>query len=243
VKVRIDHESNIITVEVRSFDAKSAQQIAKAVLEISADYVNSLSDTVRRDSLRSSEQELQKAEDAVRKARLDMTSYRTSSSMVDPVTNAAAASTNVNMLQQQIQGAEAELASLKTYTTDQSPQVKQIQARIAALQSQIVASQKRISTGGRDPSLAQRLYEYEGLAVANEYAEKQLVAALSAYDSARILAGQRERFLVQVVSPHLPDRPTLPNRLTAFLETLMVVLAAYGILALAIAGVRDHQGI
>ncbi len=79
--------------------------------------------------------------------------------------------------------------------------------------------------------------------VKSEYAEKALVAALSSYDQARATASQRERFLVRIIPPHVPDRPTLPNRMLSFIEALLVAAAAYGIIALIVAGVRDHQGI
>ncbi len=49
--------------------------------------------------------------------------------------------------------------------------------------------------------------------------------------------------MVKVVAPHLPDRPSRPHRLLSFLESLIVAIAAYGVIALAVAGVRDHQGI
>ena len=243
VKVRTDHDTSIVTLEVSSFDPKSAQMIAQGIMDISATYIDSLSDTVRRDSLKASEKELQKAENAVRDSRLAMTRYRTASGMVDPTSTAMATSGDIIGLQQQINSARAEMASLMTYNTANSPQVRQLQARIGALQGQVEAAKTRIVTGGRDPSLAQRLYEYEGLMVANEYAEKQLLAALTGFDSARAMATQRERFVVRVVSPHLPDRPTQPKRLLSFLESLLVALAAYGVIALTIAGIRDHQGI
>jgi capsule polysaccharide export protein KpsE/RkpR len=40
-----------------------------------------------------------------------------------------------------------------------------------------------------------------------------------------------------------PDHATQPNRLLSFIEAMIVSIAAYGIIALVIAGVRDHQGI
>ena len=49
--------------------------------------------------------------------------------------------------------------------------------------------------------------------------------------------------MVPAVAPNLPDEPTEPHRLTSFLEAMLVLIAVYGIVALAIAGVRDHQGI
>ena len=58
-----------------------------------------------------------------------------------------------------------------------------------------------------------------------------------------MLASQRERFLVRAVNPNYPDSPTLPKRILRFFEVLAVAVALYAIVALSIAGVRDHQGI
>ena len=243
VQVRVDRENNIVTIEVRSFDRKSARDIAEAILEMTADYVDGLSATVRHDTVRSSEQELQKARNAVRDARLAMTQYRTSTGLLDPIVTAGATSGTINGLQQQVVQTRAELATMLTVNTPNSPQARQLQARIGALEGQIAETQKKVGDTSRSDNLAKRLYDYEGLLVANEYAEKQLVAALGAYDNALAVASQRERFLVRIVNPNLPDRPTQPKRLLSFLEALLVVVAAYGIIALAVAGVRDHQGI
>jgi capsular polysaccharide transport system permease protein len=118
----------------------------------------------------------------------------------------------------------------------------QAMAKIKGLEQQIAIQQKAIASKSSD-SIAERLRTFEGLQVTSEYAERNLVAALSAYDAARNVASERERFVVPAVVPNLPDEPSEPHRLASFLEAMIVLIAVYGIVALAIAGVRDHQGI
>ncbi len=243
VAIHIEHETNIITLEAKAFDAKSSQELADAILDITGDYIDGLSGQVRRETLKSSEVELQKAETAVRESRLAMTQYRTASGMLDPMSSAAAASGSVESMRAAVIQSQAEMAGLMTYNQPSAPAVVQLRARIQALQSQITQSQNRMTNPTAPTSLAQQLYQYEGLMVANEYAEKQLVGAMTAYDTARAIADQRERFLVRIINPHLPDKATEPNRMLSFIETMVVLIAGYGIIALAVAGIRDHQGI
>ena len=244
IDVRIDHDTNIVTVEARAFDAKTAQEIAEAVLEISAVYVDGLSTTVRNDTLKASQQELAQAEDAVRNARLAMTRYRITTGLLDPTASAAAAGASIASMQQEVAESRAEMTSLLSFNQPRAAPITQLQAKIAGLEAQIAKTQQRSAADTKgNESLAERLYEYEGLAVTNDYADKQLVAALGAYDAARAVAGQRERFIVRITNPIVPDRATRPHRLFSFLETMMVLVALYGVGALAIAGVRDHQGI
>jgi capsular polysaccharide transport system permease protein len=243
VLVRPDRESFITRIEVRAFDAKTANAVANAILQISADYVDGLSTRIRNDTLRTAERELLKAENDVRQTRLNLTRYRASTGLVNPSTNASATGSTIHSLEQNLLSANAELAQLTTYSTENAPQVRQVRARIAELRRQIAAEQQRLASSSQPNTIANRLYEYEGLEVQSEYAEKRLVAALEAYDQARAIANQRERFLVPVVTPNYPDSPTLPNRILNFLETVLIAAALYAIVALAIAGVRDHQGI
>lgn len=242
VKVKIDHETYLVTIEVHSFDDKSAHDIAQAILDYTAEYVDHLSRNVRNDTLKAANQELAQAETSVKASRLAMTQYRTSTGLLDPVAMASAQTGQITALQQQIMQARATMASLGTYSTPNAPMMQQNQALITSLQAQINALQTKL-TANKSGAMAQRLYEYEGLAATNDYAEKRLAAALQAYDGARVLADQRERFLVRVTEPNMPDEPALPNRWLDLFEAMIIAIAAYGILALSIAGIRDHQGI
>ncbi len=243
VKISLDHDTDLINVKVKAFDPKTAQVIAGAILRHSADYLNELSATIRKDTLRTSELELQDAENKVRQARLTMTNYRASTSTLDPVSSAAAISGGINGMRQEVLEAKAELTGLLSYNQPGSAAVAQTEARIRGLEAQIAAQEGRIANTTANDSIAERLKTFEGLQIASDYADRQLVAALGAYDAARTLANQRERFVVPAVPPNLPDEPTEPHRLAAFLEAMLVLIAIYGIVALAIAGVRDHQGI
>jgi BexC/CtrB/KpsE family polysaccharide export inner-membrane protein len=243
VQISSAQGSGIITVQVRSFDPESAKAIAEQILTDSAVYVDGLSEVVRKDTVKASLKDLQQAEQSVRQTRLAMAQYRNTTGLLDPTISAAASSGIIQSMNSEILSTEAQLATLETYSRPNAPQVVQLRARISALRRQIGIEQNHLATTKSQDTLSEQLYKYEGLKVANEYAEKQLLAALSAYDSARAIASQRERYLVRVINPHLPGKPTLPNRFMSFIEAMSVVIAGYGIVALVIAGVRDHQGI
>ena len=243
VKISLDHDTDLMNIKVKAFDPKTAQVLASAILRHSADYLNELSATIRHDTLRTSELELQDAENKVRQARLTMTNYRASTSTLDPVSSGVAISAGINGMRQEVLEAKAELTGLLSYNQPGSAPVAQTEARIRGLETQIAAQEGRIANTSARDSIAERLKTFEGLQIASDYADRQLVAALGSYDAARTLANQRERFVVPAVPPNLPDEPTEPHRLAAFLEAMLVLIAIYGIVALAIAGVRDHQGI
>ncbi|HEX8232968.1 MAG TPA: hypothetical protein VF559_06465 [Caulobacteraceae bacterium] len=242
VLVRPDRDSFITRVEVRAFDARTSNRISETILQLTSEYVDNLSARIRSDTLRSAERELLKAENDVRQARLNMVRYRSATGLVDPSTNASTTSGTIHSLEQQLLTANAEMAQVGTYSTPNAPQMRQLQARVAALQRQVAVERQRLAGTSQPNTIASRLYEYEGFAVQSEYAQRRLVAALESYDQARTVASQRERFLVRVTNPSYPDEATLPNRPLNFLEAILAAMAAYAIIALVIAGVRDHQG-
>jgi capsular polysaccharide transport system permease protein len=240
---RIDRESFIIRLEVRSFDAKSAHNIADDILKITADYVDGLSTKIREDTLKSAISEVTKAENEVRTTRLNMTQYRASSGIVDPAQAATAQQAQISTLLQSLNQARAERAGLASYSTASNPLARQADAKIAQLEHELAVAQSNLASNTQGNTVAQKLYGYEGLAVANEYAVKKLESALQNYDTARVTASQRERYLVRAVDPNFPDEATLPKRILRSFEVIAVAIALYAIVALAIAGVRDHQGI
>jgi capsular polysaccharide transport system permease protein len=243
VRVSVDHDTNLIDIKVKAFDPKTAQTLATAILHLSADYLNTLSAAVRRDTLKDSEQDLKDAEEHVRQVRMTMTNYRATTGSLDPLATAIATSTGISAMQQEVLELKSDLASMYAYDRPNTPAVAQAEAKIAGLQHEIDIQEKKIADTKAPDSIAERMKVYEGLQINSTYADQQLVAALSSYDAARTLASQRDRFVVPAVPPSLPDEATEPHRLSSFLEALLVLIAVYGIVALAIAGVRDHQGI
>ena len=74
-------------------------------------------------------------------------------------------------------------------------------------------------------------------------AEAKLATATTAFDAARATAQQREKYVVRVINPNRPDRPTEPKRLLDFLMVMVFALTGYAIITLAVAGIRDHRGV
>ena len=208
----IDRTSFILRLEVHSFNARSAYDISNGVLDLTNDYVNNLSAKIRSDTLRSAETEVIHAENEVRQTRLNMTTYRANNGIVDPAQAAQAQQGAISALTAQLNQARTDRSALTAYSTPNAPLVVQADAKIATIQRQLATEQSKLAGNSHDNTVAQKLYGYEGLSVANDYAEKKLAAAMQNYDSARLVASQRERYLVRAVNPNFPDQPMLPRR-------------------------------
>jgi capsular polysaccharide transport system permease protein len=246
VIVRLNREADIIGVEVRAFDPPTAQAMARTILEQSEVFIDGLSSRLRQETVRSAEEELRLAEQQVQQARGAVASFRSVTDDVNPAATGQSAVGGVAQLEAQAGAVRAELNALGTYARPNAPQVVQAQARLATLNAQIAALQARqggSGGAGGGGNLSQRVTQYEALIAQRDFAEKKLGSVQTAYDQARTSAEQREKYVVRIVQPNMPQEATEPNRLTDWLIVLIFAGTAYAIITLIVAGIRDHQGV
>ncbi len=240
VVVKLQRDAEIVSVDVRSFDRDLAQPMAETILQRTEAFVDGMSQRMRTETMRSAEQELALAEKEAGQARAAVTRFRGATSSIDPRGVGAATQGGEAALESQAAVAQAELASLLTVNKPDSPVVRQLQAKLSAIRAQAarLKAQQGVSS-----DLSKDVTAYETLAIVREAAEKKLAAATMARDSARSTAEQREKYVVRVVNPNRPDRPVLPRRVMDLLMVMVFALAGYSIIALTIAGIRDHRGV
>jgi len=95
-------------------------------------------------------------------------------------------------------------------------------------------------TGGQT-SLANKASDYQRLAIDAEFANKQLVSALTSLEMARSEALRQQVYLERVTQPSLPDVAQDPKRVRSILATFLMGLVVWGVLSMLIAGVKEHQ--
>jgi capsular polysaccharide transport system permease protein len=156
---------------------------------------------------------------------------------VDPDKEAQAHMQMISNLQTQLIAAKTELAQVQQYAP-QNPRIPVVRTEIGAIEAQIKEELGKL-TGGRR-SLAGNAVEYQRLTMENDFADKQLGAALASLEQARDDARRKQVYIERVVEPNLPDAPMGPRRLRGIFATLVLSLIAYGILRMLVAGVREH---
>jgi capsular polysaccharide transport system permease protein len=242
VSVDIDTDTNIVTLQAKSYDAASARKLATAILIQSSEFINRMSDQMRRESIRSAQIDFEAAQKDDLKAREAMAKFRTTVGNLDPSAVGMAAGQSIVSMRADIDRLRTQIASLRTYSTDNSPQVRQLLAQITYLEQRIKDTQTKMVSGNDQDSLNQQLTQYTDLTMKQDYADKRLVTAQAALDEAKSVAEQKTLFVVSITNPTLPDRPTSPQRLWSIFSIIAISATLYGIAQLALAGLRDHQG-
>jgi capsular polysaccharide transport system permease protein len=242
VDVEIDTGSDISLLRVRAFDPETAQRIAQTIVELSERLINRWSERITEDTLRFARKELDFAENKVRESSAAVTRFRNESGSVDPGEETSAVLGLVMTLEGSLAQAKAELIEAESYLRSDSTQIKQLKARIAALQSQINNERQRL-TGKDEADLTRLISGYQPLILDQTLAEQRYASALASMELARADAQRQQRYLIPFVTPSFPDEALEPERLWNILTVFVGSLLVFGIGGLIWSAIMEHAGL
>jgi len=244
VRIAFDQGTGLIEVQVRAFDADTAQGIARAIVAESQEMINRLNETARRDAMRYAETDLAEAIERLKGAREAMTAFRIRTQIVDPDADIQGRMGVLNSLQQQLAAALVEHDLLLGTTDAGDPRRRQAERRIAVIRERITEERRlfaaeNVSAVEEDyPTL---LAEYESLRVDLEFAEETYRAALTALDVARSNAARQSLYLATYIRPTRPQEAGYPQRFVLFGLAALFLVMAWSIMALVYYSLRDRR--
>lgn len=242
VEAVLDDASSTLTVRVQGFDPAFAQSVNKAILEASERFVNEMSHSQAREKLNFSETELKRAAEKLQNARTEVLAFQAKNGFLDPTTQAEASGALSAQMQATISKSEAELRGLRSFMTEDAPQVKALRAQIDATQAQLEVERARATgVGARSDRLGALALDFQGLRMKADFALDAYKVALLAIESARIEATRKVKSLVVIQPPTLPETAEYPRRLYDLATVLVVCLLIYLVTRLVIATIREHQ--
>jgi capsular polysaccharide transport system permease protein len=245
IDVYFDSTANVVHLDVQAYRPEDATRIAAAIVEISDEMVNRISQESRSDALQFAVDEVKLAENRLRDNRMSLYRFREEHSDLDPVRSAEAIGGIVASLEGELSRYKTELASLRSYMREDSAQIAGVKARIAAIEQQMQAERGRLTRNEDRPGMtySDLLADYERLLIEEEFAKAAYTSTVSALELARADAGRKQAYLVAFVEPSLPDDPSKPERLLIIVSFLVCGLLAYGLLMLIGAAIREHARI
>lgn len=242
VEVVYDDVSSILTVRVQGFEPAFAQRLNKAILAASERFVNEMSHALARDRLKFGEAELARAAQKLEAARTEVLAFQSKNGFLDPTIQAEASGALSAQMQASISKSEAELRGLRSFMTEDAPQVKALRAQINATQAQLEAERARATgTGAKSDHLGELALEFQALRMRAEFALDAYKAALLAIESARVEATRKVKSLVVIEPPTQPETAEYPRRLYDLTTVLVACLLIYLVTRLVIATIREHQ--
>lgn len=235
--LRYESSTSITTLTVSAYNPQDAHRFNEALLRQAEALVNRLNDRARDDLLAVAEKEVDRSREQARQSAEALAAYRDRSEIIDPDKQAAVQLQMVSKLQDELIAARIQLDQIRALARDSS-EISPLAARIAGLQSAIDAETHK-AAGGKQ-SLSSAEVEYQRRQFDDQFAQKQLSAALTSLEEAHLDAQHKQAYVERIVEPSLPDDALEPHRLRGILATLAMGLIVWGILSMLLASLRDH---
>jgi capsular polysaccharide transport system permease protein len=238
VAVEYDTSSSIATLKVRAFSAQDAQRFNKQLLAMAEATVNRLNTRGREDLIQFAQVEVDDAQKKAGDTAVALASFRNRQGVADPEKQATIQLQMISKLQDELIATRTQLRELRAFAP-QNPQIPVLETRAAGIADEIDHQSGEVA--GSPRSLSSLGAQYQRLQLDDQFAQKQLVSAMASLETARNEARRKQAYIERIVQPNLPDKPLEPRRLRGIISTLLVGLAAWGILSMLIAGMLEHR--
>jgi capsular polysaccharide transport system permease protein len=216
-----DSTTGVNTLKVQAFTSADARRIAGSLLEAAERLINRLNERARQDAIALAEAEVDRMRQRALAAQSALTSFRESERLIDPSQATLAVLETIGKLAQEAALVSVQISELSK-SSPSGPQIAPLRTRRAALEAQIALERQRLA--GDAQAIAPRIVEYERLMLEREFAEKALISAMAAVETARVEAMRQQVYLERVANPSQPDYPAYPWRVV---WTLVVAVAGY----------------
>jgi capsular polysaccharide transport system permease protein len=239
VDVLYDPDDNITRLSVRAFRPGDARAITAALLKLGEERVNAFNARLFDASQRTASTEMDAAERDLADVQGKLGAFREVSGDIDPTTSGEGGQRSLQLQQVELDRQRAVLADMRRQLSASSPQVRAMQGRVAALETALGATSGRLT--GQPRAVSARLGNFEDLKLQQDFAAKRYEAARARFEEERARAEKERLFIIPVVEPNLPEKPTLPKPWQTSLLIFIGLSVAYGIGWMLLAGVREHQ--
>ncbi|WP_346913526.1 RkpR, polysaccharide export protein [uncultured Roseibium sp.] len=250
IETKYDQASGIIVVDLIAFTPEDAQNIMAFIVQKSEDLINNLSESARRQSLKSAQESLATAEVRLRTVRRQLLTYRETAQEISPEDNAKLAFQMIGELESQITTKQTTLKTLDGYLDPKSPRMAMLRQEIKGLQKQLDTERQRLGGGANAPaaaadsstdnSIPYRIGSYSDLELEKQFAEEYYTTALAGLEKAKAEAAARELYLATFIPPTLPQYAQYPKRFIYIICTFLLLAGIWLFGALTFYNIRDR---
>ena len=241
VSVYIEGTSGIVTVSASAFRREDALALTRAILASSERLANSLSLKIRRDAMNTAEDEVRRAEGQVRFALSDLTGFRNTQHLIDPVKSSESSGRLLQQLLIDKIDSESKLFVAQKTQGPDAPGLSSLKAKLESTNTHIAELKDQLAGDKGGANMAATLATFEELELKRLFAERMYGFARDGIERARIAASRQMIYLAVFVPPSLPQEFTYPLRWTNFLLISIAGLMAWVCCATITASILDHR--
>ncbi len=249
-EVKIDSDSEIVTMSVRAYDPAYAKLLADTILSRIDNLVNTMNANALEDSMKLARQEVEKSKARVKAVSDKIRIYRDKHKYIDPSTEAGSTLSLISTLEAEIASKKAELYEKQGYMHPDAQEIVNLNRRIEALEEQVLELRGKIvsatgvpNAGDSQFSVSKSVGEYEDLQLEHTFAQKLLESSLSTLENVRLQSVSKSKYLVRIDEPKVPDESLWPRPFTSASIVLIISFMLILGLSLVVTAVMEHMGI
>ncbi len=242
VSVYLETTSGIVTVSVSAFSREDALTLVDAILKSSTALANSMSLKIRMDAIKTAEDEVRRAEGQVRFSLADLTAFRNSEHLIDPLQSSLSSSKLLMQLMSDKIEFEGKLFVALRLQGPNAPGIASLRAKLDSDNMQItklndeIAGDKTVAN-----NMAGTVARFETLELKHQFAVRMYGFARDGVERARIASIRQQIYLAVFVPPSLPQDFTYPLRWTNLILVSVLAVMTWMCGVTLSASVLDHR--
>ena len=240
VQIIHDELSDVLMVEVQTFDANYSLTVSEALLSISERFINDLGAKMAGEQMSYAQKEVERSYAILTKSQSALISFQDKFKLYSPEQQSGALLTAINGIESSIITEETELKSLLAFMRDDAPEVKAKNIRVASLREQLAQEKQRLTSDDQQ-SLNKINVNYQEIKLNSELAADLYKSALAGLEVVRAEAYRKLKHLLVIEQPALAQEDKYPRRIHSILTWFIVLLLSYFIGRLILSIIKEHQ--
>lgn len=240
IHLNYDEKTGLLSIETQGFTPEFALNLNQAILKESERFINELSHKIVYEQMKFAVQEVQTAYEKLTESKKAILNYQNQYGLLDPISQAEAASRMIIEMQTQKVQLETQLRNQLTYLKNNTPQVVSTRNALDSLNKQIGEEKSKIAApqGVQLNSLAAQFLLLKGQL---EFDTKIYETAMAAAEKTRMETARKLKVLSVVISPQLAEEYEYPHRAYIISSILLACLLLFGIARLILSVIEDHR--
>lgn len=240
ILVHYDEMSEVLMVEVQTFDAEFSLKVANEIIALSETLINQLGQKMVTQQLDYAQQDVNRAYNELKKYQNELINFQDKFKLYNPEEQGSAIVSAMNALEAKIIEEETKLKSLSSFMRADSADIKAINRNIDALKTQLAQEKNRL-TNQEQQSLNKINLDYQEIKLNSQLAADLYKSTLASLELIRSDAFRTLKHLLVIEQPILAQENKYPRRLYSIFTWFIAMLLVYGVLKMVVAVIKEHK--
>lgn len=237
----VNPKSGIVELKVIAYSPREAYELVKLVLRLAEAQVNKLSSGMWADLRASSERDVVEATNEVAGLRGKLRDTQNETGVFDVGLSAQSIQDVLTSVEAELSNLKSRRAALGSSVSESSPQMSDLNRKIAALEDQSVGLRARTAGPAlnENGNLAEYSSIFDRLNLDLSLAEAKLKSALKELEKVKLVSSMQLVYVDNFTEPSFPERNEYPNVPLSLFLTILACLAVTGTLCGSLILVRQ----